>query len=64
MQGFHPSIPPGKIQSVIPFKKLVVHIMVHRCVEPFEEPVPVKAPGKDLKTQMTIHIVNGHKYQK
>jgi hypothetical protein len=64
VQGVHPPVPPSKIQSIIPFKELVVHIMIDRCVEPFEEPVPVKTLGKDLKTQVAIYIVNRHKYEK
>jgi hypothetical protein len=59
----HQPVPPGKIQTIIALKILVVHIVVHRSIEPLEEPVPVESLWKNFKAQVAIHIIQGHEDQ-
>lgn len=63
MKGIHQAVPPGEIQPVIPFEILVMHIVVDRGIEPLEEPVTVEAPGKQLKAQVAINIIDRHEDQ-
>jgi hypothetical protein len=63
MCGTHYPVPKSKVEAIIAFKILVVHIVVNGCIEPFTKPMPVKSPGEQLIPKMPVHIINRHKNQ-
>ena len=64
MGGTHYPVPKSKIEAVIAFEILVVHIVVNGCIEPFTKPMPVKPFGEKFVPKMTIYIVHRHENKK
>ena len=60
MQGPHDSIPKSKVESVVPSEILMVHIVVHRGVDPPSDPRPVKSPGVKFIPYVAVDIVDDH----
>lgn len=62
--GAHQPIPKSEVQTIVALKILMVLVVVNGSIEPFAQPVAVGTLGKELKAQMAVHIIDGHKHQK
>lgn len=60
----HQPVPEQEIQTIIPFEILVVHIMVHRSIDPFAQPVFTESLWIQFPAQVPVHIINDHEQEK
>lgn len=60
----HPFVPPTEVEAVVALKILVVLVMIDRGIEPTRQKMTVEMGRIQLPTQMTIDVIDGHKYQK
>ena len=52
-----PTVPPQKVQPVIPAKELVMGIVRARGIDPFTEGAASEAGGVQVPTQMPVNII-------
>ena len=58
--GSHHTVPEQEIQTIVSFEILVVHIMIHRSIDPFTQPMLTESLWIEFPTQVSVHIINDH----